>query len=87
MDLRAGIYWFAFTAMGSQPVQVRWVLKPEPLDPESLIDNGVGQSAALSLRLVNPSPSSLTNDSPTGAGRPLCRESGESADSRHALPP
>ena len=23
MDLRAGVYWFAFTAVGSQPVQVR----------------------------------------------------------------
>ena len=66
MDLRAGVYWFAFTAVGSQPVQVGWILKSQPLDPESLVDNGVGQSPALSLRLLNPSSSSLTSDSPAG---------------------
>ena len=80
MDLRAGVYWFAFTAVGSQPVQVRWVLKSEPIGPESLVDNGVGQSAALSLRLVSPSPSeSVERLPPAGPETTARRKSRESA--------
>lgn len=63
MDLGKGIYAFAFTAVGSRPVQLEWRLGFQSLDPESLIDNGVGQSAALSLRLISPTSSSLSGAS------------------------
>jgi len=53
---------FTFSALGTQPVQVTWVLKSSGVDAESLVNNGVPQTAALDLRWIN--PSSLTPDAP-----------------------
>jgi hypothetical protein len=75
MNLRGGFYWIKLTAVGTQPVRVSWGLRPEPLDPESLIDNGIGQSAALSLRLVNPSWTDQTPGAPAGPQDPVAADS------------
>jgi hypothetical protein len=66
LGLLQGFYWLKLTAVGTQTVHVYWGLKPESLNPESLIDNGVGQSPALSLRLLSPSWTDSTPDAPAG---------------------
>jgi hypothetical protein len=62
MYLKEGIHLFTLSALGTQPVQVNWVLKSSGVDAESLVNNGVGQMAALDLRWIN--PSILTPDAP-----------------------
>ena len=64
--LAAGVYEFTFGAGGTQPVHATWQLKPALIDYESLIDNGVGQTPALSLRLLDFTSSNLTTTPPPG---------------------
>jgi len=49
----------------SQPVTIDWVLKIANLDWEKIIDNGVGQTFALTLGLTSTAP----DDSGSGASR------------------
>ena len=65
--LKEGVHLFTFSALGTQPVQVKWVLKSSGVDAESLIDNGVAQTAALSLRFLTFDSSSLTPGLPPGS--------------------
>jgi hypothetical protein len=68
MYLKEGVYIFTFTALGTEPVQVRWTLRSSGVDPESLVNNGVGQTAALALRLIDPTSAGLSPaSSPTVA--------------------
>jgi hypothetical protein len=54
MYLKPGVYLFTVMNPGAGPAALEWRLRPMSLDPESLVGSGVGQSAALSLRLLNP---------------------------------
>ncbi len=67
MSLEAGVYLVSFRTVGAQPAVGQWTFKSAGIDHESIVDNGVGQGAALNLRLVNPISSSLTSGSPSGA--------------------
>src|SRR5271166_5810102 len=67
MPLKAGVYIVSFRTVGTQPAVGQWTFKSAGIDHESIVDNGVGQGAALSLRLVDPISSSLTSGSPSGA--------------------
>ena len=67
MPLEAGVYMVSFRAVGTQPAVGQWAFQFSSIDHESIVDNGVGQGAALSLRLVDPISSSLTSGSPSGA--------------------
>ena len=60
LNLREGVYLFVMTAQGSEAAQVRWVLKVAAVDAESLINNGVGQTPALQLRMLGRSSSDLS---------------------------
>ncbi len=68
LPLAAGIYYFSFSAAGSQSAQVHWTLVPGQIDFEWLVNNGVSQSPALDLRLVDATPWSSTLDSPPSTG-------------------
>ncbi len=65
-DLEPGLYVFTFRNLGTQEALADWQIAPSNIDHENLTENGVGQSVALSLRLVNPTSSSLTTDLPPG---------------------
>jgi methionine-rich copper-binding protein CopC len=67
MPLEAGVYLVSFRSVGAQQAVGQWTFKSAVIDHESIVDNGVGQGAALSLRLVDPISSSLTSGSPSGA--------------------
>jgi hypothetical protein len=67
MPLEAGVYMVSFRTVGTQPAVGQWTFQFSSIDHESIVDNGVGQGAALSLRLVDPISSSLTSGSPPGA--------------------
>jgi methionine-rich copper-binding protein CopC len=64
MNLTNGVYLISMTAVGTQPATVEWVLKPKAVKTDALLDNGVGQSAALNLRLFNASSSYLATNAP-----------------------
>jgi hypothetical protein len=64
--LVAGVYEFTFRAVGTQSALVTWQLKPALIDYERLIDNGVGQTPALSLRQFEFTTSDLTTTPPPG---------------------
>lgn len=66
LDLEPGLYVFTFRNLGTQEVLANWRITLSSFDYDHLTDNGVGQSVALGLRLVNPSSSSLTTDLPPG---------------------
>jgi hypothetical protein len=66
LALSAGVYEFTFRAMGTQPVLVTWQLNLLKLDHDYVPDNGVGQSPALSLRLLDFTSTNLTTASPPG---------------------
>ncbi len=67
MPLEAGVYMVSFRTVSTQPAVGQWTFTSAGIDHESIVDNGVGQAAALSLRLVDPISSSLTSGSPSGA--------------------
>ena len=67
MPLEAGVYMVSFRTVGTQPAVGQWTFKFASIDHESIVDNGVGQGAALNLRLVNPVSSSLPSGSSSGA--------------------
>ena len=67
MSLEAGVYIVSFRTVGTQPAVGQWTFQFSSIDHESIVDNGVGQGAALSLGLVNPISSSLTSGSASGA--------------------
>ena len=54
--LNAGVYSLRFQNVGSQPLQVNWLLKIASLDWEKILDNGVGQTSVLSLSLFSQAP-------------------------------
>ena len=56
MNLNDGVYSLRFVNLGSQPVTINWQLRIAGLDWEKIIDNGVGQSPALSLSLLSAAP-------------------------------
>jgi hypothetical protein len=64
MYLKEGVYLFTFSALGSVPVHVNWILKSKGEDPESLVNSGVGQLAALNLRIVDSSSQPLSPGNP-----------------------
>ena len=63
---RGGRLQFQLRAVGPETVKAVWQLKPSAFDWESLIDNGVAQTAALSLRFLTFDSSSLTPGLPPG---------------------
>ena len=67
MPLEAGVYMVSFRTVGTQPAVGQWTFKSAGIDHEWIVDNGVGQGGALSLRLVDPISSSLTSGSPSVA--------------------
>jgi Bacterial pre-peptidase C-terminal domain len=66
MTLSAGVYELRLTNVGSQPADVRWLLKIETLDWEKIMNNGVSQSSALSLMTFMPPPPSTSASTETG---------------------
>jgi hypothetical protein len=56
MDLEPGVYRLQLTNEGSGPSTVEWSLRPIGLDYEKILENGVGQTAALGLSLIGPPP-------------------------------
>jgi hypothetical protein len=66
LDLEPGVYVFTFRNLGTQEALADWQIAPSSIDHENLTDNGVGQSVALGLRLINPTSSSLTTELPPG---------------------
>ncbi len=67
MPLEAGVYLVSFRTVSPQPAVGQWTFQMASIDHESIVDNGVGQSAALNLSLVNPVSSSWTSGHPSGA--------------------
>src|SRR5271157_2437017 len=65
MPLEAGVYMVSFRTVGTQPAVGQWTFKVASIDYESIVDNGVGQGPALSLRLVDPISPSLPSDPPS----------------------
>src|SRR5271166_4016881 len=65
MPLEAGVYLVSFRTVGTQPAVGQWTFKSAGIDHESIVDNGVGQGPALSLRLVDPISPSLPSDPPS----------------------
>jgi hypothetical protein len=61
--LTEGVYLFTLRTPSASPVSVRVELRPKSVDAESLINNGIGQTAALDLRLVS-STGGLTPGAP-----------------------
>ena len=68
MHLTEGVYFFSFSAAGPQSVQGRWTLVLGQIDFEWLVNNGVSQSPALALGLIDATPWSSTLDSPPSTG-------------------
>jgi hypothetical protein len=71
--LKEGVYYFEFSAVGSQSVQGSWTFCPAASGFDTqiqdwLVSNGVGQSPALALRLIDATPSSSTLGSPPSTG-------------------
>ena len=48
MPLEAGVYLVSFRTVGTQPAVGQWTFQLASIDHESIVDNGVGQGAALS---------------------------------------
>jgi hypothetical protein len=57
--LQAGVHLILVRDTSDRPAQVHWIIRSEAY-PESLLLNGVGQTPALNLRLVAPTPSLQT---------------------------
>jgi hypothetical protein len=72
MFVTDGLYQLRFVNVGSQPASLFWVFKIASVDWEKIIDNGVGQTSALSLALFSgaqPAPdASLSSSSPAPGG-------------------
>ena len=66
MKLNDGVYTIRFVNEGSQPVAIDWVLKIARLDWEKILNNGVGQTSALSLGFSS-SPSGDSGNSSTAS--------------------
>ncbi|QEH32979.1 hypothetical protein OJF2_14710 [Aquisphaera giovannonii] len=62
--LEPGVYLLTFRATGDQAATISWSIRGEPLDPDSLVNNGVGQSPALTLRIAGTPFGVLTPESP-----------------------
>ena len=69
MHLEAGVYLVSFRTVGEQPAVGQWTFQFSSIDHESIMNNGVGQGGALSLRLINPMTSSSTSGSPRARAR------------------
>ena len=68
MQLNDGVYTIRFVNESSQPVTIDWLLKIANLDWEKIVDNGVGQTSALSLGLFS-SPSGDSGSSSAASVR------------------
>jgi hypothetical protein len=71
LPLETGVYDFTFRNLGMQEALAHWRIMLSAYDYDHLTDNGVGQSVAMSLRLINPTSSTLTTGSsplPDSAG-------------------
>jgi hypothetical protein len=66
MFLTNGVYLISMTAVGNHSASVQWGLLPKIVVMESPQDNGVGQGAALSLRLASSTPYDLVQNTPGG---------------------
>jgi methionine-rich copper-binding protein CopC len=66
MNLKAGVYLISMTAVGTNPASVQWILRPPPSVTAAEILNGVGQSAALTLRLATSTTSGFPQNTPGG---------------------
>jgi hypothetical protein len=67
--LEKGVYLLHLTSSGRLPLLVLFKIKSPSFSPESLLENGVGQGAALNLRLI--APTALTPDPlPVGPTEP-----------------
>jgi hypothetical protein len=66
MSLNVGVYGLRLINLGSQPIHVDWVLKIASLDWDKIVDNGVGQTSALSLGFLSPTPSDPGTNSSAG---------------------
>ncbi len=73
LPLDDGVYTLRFSNVGPQSVAINWVLKVQNLDWEKIVNNGVGQSFALSLSLFSAAPEDSSGgggsaSSPEGSG-------------------
>jgi hypothetical protein len=72
MFLDEGIYTFSFKQNGPQTVQGLLTISLLSIDHESLINNGVGQTSAMEMRLATPSGAlAATGSPPPGAIGPV----------------
>ena len=67
--LEPGPYIFSFDNLGTRRALAEWQIKPSEIDHENLTENGVGQSVALGLRLVNPITWTSTTGSSPGSSQ------------------
>ena len=66
MNLNDGVYTIRFVNESSKPVTIDWMLKIARLDWEKILNNGVGQTSALSLSLFS-SPSADSGNTSTAS--------------------
>ncbi|WP_165228455.1 copper resistance protein CopC [Aquisphaera insulae] len=62
--LRPGVYLFTFQAVGGEAASIDWQINGLPLSPESLVNNGIGQTSALSLRITGTADGGLSAANP-----------------------
>ena len=85
LDLKPGAYVFSLGAVGPETVKATWQLKPALIDHESLINNGVAQTSALSLRFISFDASNLTPGlQPGPSSGPVQGDAGNSACAKRA---
>jgi hypothetical protein len=77
--LPVGDYYVRVTNLGTHPTKVSTTLTIAQFSWESLLENGIGQGPALSLRLVSPTPDLTANTDPPAASPTPLLTSGPSA--------
>lgn len=71
VQLETGDHILRFTADGTAPVRLHWLIFISAFSWERLLQNGVGQGPALELRLIAPSgPPAIVPSSPSPVGSP-----------------
>ena len=68
MSLNDGVQTLRFVNEGSGPVTIDWLLTIAKLDWEKIIDNGVGQTFALTLGLTSTAPSGAGSEASANLG-------------------
>lgn len=64
-SLEAGVYYLQYIATGSKSAWGTFFITPQPLSPEIVFENGIGQGSALNLTLINPVAPSGQGAAPT----------------------